>query len=478
MSDDLKFTGERFVPGVGGEIVYEHVHRYAFACRYARGKRVLDVACGEGYGSALVATVAREVTGVDIDGPTIAHAREAYASHRNLQFVEGSAAKLPMADASVDVVVSFETIEHLDTVDQPRMLAEFSRVLTDDGVLVLSAPNRTEYSEARGYVNPYHRHEHDRAELERLVRVTFPAIAWHAQRVWLGSTVWREGGGRDGGIDAEAFVGDATRVGAAPVPPPMYFILVAARRASALPARAPAVSLFSDADESELRRAAATASEAIRLDGLLKERERVVVERDAQLAKRHDHIRHLEGLLAARDPLLAERERVISERDEQLRVVNARAEALEAQALERAGLVAARDAMLEASNAHVRHLEELCAFREKLVVERDEAIAARDGTIAGRDEAIARGEAALAKSRDDEAVAQRRIAELERLGAKAREADTASRRRIAELEDECSRLDRAVEAQDRIIAYRQSFRWWLRLPLMRIKLAWKRLTDA
>jgi len=188
MSDALTFTGERFVPGVGGEIVYEHVHRYAFARRYAAGKRVLDAACGEGYGSALLATVAGEVTGVDIDGPTIAHARETYRSIRNLTFVQGSAAELPMPDASVDVVVSFETIEHLDGADQPRMLAEFSRVLTADGVLVLSAPNRPEYSESRGYVNPFHRHEHDRAELERLLKVTFPAIAWHAQRVWLGST--------------------------------------------------------------------------------------------------------------------------------------------------------------------------------------------------------------------------------------------------------------------------------------------------
>src|SRR6185295_4342268 len=264
MSDDLTFTGERFVPGVGGEIVYEHVHRYAFARRYAAGKRVLDAACGEGYGSALLATVAREVTGVDIDGPTIAHAREAYRSIRNLTFVQGSAAELPMPDASVDVVVSFETIEHLDGSDQPRMLAEFSRVLTDDGVLVLSAPNRPEYSESRGYVNPYHRHEHDRAELERLLKVTFPAIAWHAQRVWLGSTVWREGGG----ADAEALTGDAAHVEAASVPVPMYFLVVAARRPDALPPPAPALSLFSDAGETELKRAAASVAEAIRLDGL------------------------------------------------------------------------------------------------------------------------------------------------------------------------------------------------------------------
>ena len=64
MSEHLTFTGERFVPGIEGEIVYEHVHRYAFARRYAAGRRVLDVACGEGYGSAILAETAASVTGV------------------------------------------------------------------------------------------------------------------------------------------------------------------------------------------------------------------------------------------------------------------------------------------------------------------------------------------------------------------------------------------------------------------------------
>ena len=467
MSDPLEFTGERFVPGVGGEIVYEHVHRYAFARRYAAGKRVLDVACGEGYGSALLATVAREVTGVDIDGPTVEHARGTYASLRNLAFVEGSAAKLPMPDASVDLVVSFETIEHLDTVDQPRMLAEFSRVLTGDGVLVLSAPNRPEYSESRGYVNPYHRHEHDRAELERLLRVTFPAIAWHAQRVWLGSTVWREGGGEG----AEALVGDEARVEPAKPPAPMYFLVVAARRPAALPPPAPALSLFSDAGETELKRAAAAGAEAIRLDALLKTREGLIVERDAQLAKAHAHVAHLEKLIADRDPLVAERERLVEERDAQLREVNERATRLEALAAAREALVAERDALLTTTNSHVRHLEELCGFREKLVVERDEEIAARDA-------ALADAKASLAKAQDDETALRQRIADLERLGVKARETDVALRKRIVEVETEVGRLDRALEAQDRIIAYRQSFHWWFGLPWMRAKLAWKRLTGA
>ena len=67
------------------------------------------------------------MTGVDIDVATLAHARAVYADRRNVEFVEGSATSLPLANASVDVAVSFETIEHLDAADQPRMLAEFAR---------------------------------------------------------------------------------------------------------------------------------------------------------------------------------------------------------------------------------------------------------------------------------------------------------------------------------------------------------------
>ena len=364
--------------------------------------------------------------------------------------------------------MSFETIEHLEAGDQPRMLAEFARVLADGGVLVLSAPNRPEYSESRGYVNPFHRHEHDRAELDRLLDAHFPARAWHAQRVWLGSTVWREG---DGANDVEAFVGDASTVAKAPVPPAMYFVVVAARRAAALPPPAPALSLFSDAGETELRRAASAVAEAMRLDGLLKDRERIVTERDAQLARANAHVAHLEGLLAAREPLIAERELLVAERDDELRRVNARADRLEQIASARERLVAERDGLLARTNDHVKHLEELAAFRERVVVERDAELAARRTELAARDARIEADGRTLA-------LAQQRIADAERLHAETRARLAEARRRIAEVEAECGRLDRALDTQERIIAYRQSFRWWLTLPWMRVKLMLSRLSGG
>jgi len=467
MNEPLTFTGERFVPGIEGEIVYEHVHRYAFARRYATGRRVLDVACGEGYGSAILAAEAASVTGVDIDAATLAHAREAYASHANLAFVEGSAAKLPLADASFDLVVSFETIEHLDAADQPAMLAEIARVLAPDGALVLSAPNRPEYSESRGYVNPYHRHEHDRAELERLLDAQFPARRWHAQRVWLGSTLWREGGG----ADAEAFAGNAAAVERASVPPAMYFVVVAARRAASLPPPAPAVSLFSDPGETELKRAAAAAAEAIRLDALLRDRERIVVERDGQLAKANAHVAHLERLVAERDPLIAERDR-------QLAAAGARASSLEALVEARERLVAERDATLAATNAHVVHLEGLVAAREAAIAQRDALLGGANAQVKHLEGLVAFRESVVVERDAQLAASQRRVAEVERLQADTREALSGAQRRLGEVEAECSRLDRALAAQERIIAFRQTFRWWLLLPFKRARLAWKRLTGA
>src|SRR5512143_200188 len=110
MSADLPFTGERFLPAVTGEIAHEHWHRYAFARRFVAGRRVLDVACGEGYGSALLADVAADVIGVDVSPDAVAHARATYGGRRGLRFEAASATALPLPDGAVDAVVSFETL--------------------------------------------------------------------------------------------------------------------------------------------------------------------------------------------------------------------------------------------------------------------------------------------------------------------------------------------------------------------------------
>ena len=149
----LTFTGERFAPEVAGAIWYEHWHRYCLVQPLVRGLAVLDAACGEGYGSFLLAQTAAEVYAIDIAADAIGHARARYAAP-NLHYLESSCIALPLGDASVDRIISFETIEHL--AEQAEMLAEFRRVLKPDGALVISSPNQPVYSGETGGANEYH----------------------------------------------------------------------------------------------------------------------------------------------------------------------------------------------------------------------------------------------------------------------------------------------------------------------------------
>jgi SAM-dependent methyltransferase len=182
----LEWTGERYVPQLAGNIRLEHLHRYLIARELSRDKRVLDIACGEGYGADLLATVAAHVVGVDVAPEVIAHARSRYV-RSNLEFSQGQCEAIPLPDHSVDVVVSFETLEHVSLQDD--MLREIGRVLRPDGLLVMSNPERHEYSDVGGIRNPHHVKELYRNEFERLLRSRFRHVAVCGQRVRAGSIV-------------------------------------------------------------------------------------------------------------------------------------------------------------------------------------------------------------------------------------------------------------------------------------------------
>jgi O-antigen biosynthesis protein len=188
----LPWTGERYVPEVGGQIALEHVHRYALACELAGGLDVLDIACGEGYGSAMLAARARRVVGVDLAVDVVTHARRRYAGSA-LQFLAGRADHIPLADASVDLVVSFETIEHMD--GHELVIAELKRVLRPRGVLIISTPEKSVYSDGRTMTNPYHVKELHGEELRSLLAARFRHVAVAGQRVIFGSVILTEASG-------------------------------------------------------------------------------------------------------------------------------------------------------------------------------------------------------------------------------------------------------------------------------------------
>lgn len=242
--DSLPFTGERFTPECVREIWYEHWHRYAFAQRFAAGKRVLDAACGEGYGSAALAGVAAEVVGVDVDGDTVAHARARYAQTPRLQFVHTDATKLDFPDAHFDLVVSYETLEHLQA--QEELVAGFARVLADDGLLLISSPDKRVYSEMAGFRNEYHVRELYRDELLTLLQPHFREVRLYGQKLLFQSALWA--------VDTPPTTAEVWTYGdeAGATPgfgyAPMYFIAVCAKRA--LPTGLPDLSLFGDREES------------------------------------------------------------------------------------------------------------------------------------------------------------------------------------------------------------------------------------
>ena len=187
----MDFTGERYIPGLGGSIALEHEHRYRFCLDLVAGRTVLDIACGEGFGSAMMAERAERVWGVDIDRHAVDHANKTYP-RENLRYLVGSCSGIPLPDASVDVVVSFETIEHHD--EHETMMDEIRRVLRPGGVLVISSPDKRTYSDERAFRNEFHVKELYAEEFAALLKGRFPHVTMFGQRIVYGSALLLQDG--------------------------------------------------------------------------------------------------------------------------------------------------------------------------------------------------------------------------------------------------------------------------------------------
>jgi SAM-dependent methyltransferase len=182
----LKPDGERFLPEFNGVIALEHYHRYFCTLQIVKDKNVLDLASGEGFGSNILSHGASNVVGVDISPEAIHHARQKYMRN-NLEFKIGSAIDVPVESGVIDVVVSFETLEHFS--DHERFFSEIKRVLKPSGFVIISTPNRLVYSDQTGYSNPFHTKELYTAGFLALASRYFSKIGHFGQRVTVSSVI-------------------------------------------------------------------------------------------------------------------------------------------------------------------------------------------------------------------------------------------------------------------------------------------------
>ena len=185
----LEWTGERFLPWAeGATIAYEHLHRYAFASQFVAGKRVLDLASGEGYGASLLARKAASVVGIDLDEATIRHAGHKY-DQSNLSFLVGAITQAPIPESQCfDVIVCFEAIEHIE--EHELLLDEIKRLMINDGLLIISTPNKVVYTDESGFENPFHAKELDFESFSRLLNQNFTQTCFLGQHIYCNSNIW------------------------------------------------------------------------------------------------------------------------------------------------------------------------------------------------------------------------------------------------------------------------------------------------
>lgn len=167
----LENDSERMIPEFHKHsLIYaEHLTRYLVAKELIKDKVVLDIASGSGYGTKLLSEGAKKVYGVDVNEKAVAYSRQNYNS-KNIEYLVGNGERIPLEDSSVDVVVTFETIEHIENYG--LFIKEVKRVLKDDGIAVVSTPNDLEFAEG----NHFHLHEFEYDELVKLLEKDFKYI--------------------------------------------------------------------------------------------------------------------------------------------------------------------------------------------------------------------------------------------------------------------------------------------------------------
>lgn len=174
MTKDLEFTGERVV--IGKSLPYleeESKARYNFAKDFCNGKDVLDIGCGEGYGSNILSNTAKKVYGIDNSEEAIEYAKNTYGG-KGIDFIRMDMPPINFKDRAFDTITLFEVIEHLPRAE--KCIQEIKRILREGGVLILSTPLKKGET-----VNPFHIHEYSYEELHQLLKKYFKNVEIYGQ---------------------------------------------------------------------------------------------------------------------------------------------------------------------------------------------------------------------------------------------------------------------------------------------------------
>jgi SAM-dependent methyltransferase len=404
---------ERFLPEDHGPIpAYEHAHRYALAASTLEGRRVLDLACGAGYGTRILRAAGAEVVALDLDAACVRGV--------GAPALRARAERLPFRDASFEAVVCFETIEHVP--EPARVLDEIARVLARSGVAFVSTPDRALYTGRAGNRNPHHLAELDRAELTALLRERFAHFELFGQSVWAGSWLARlEGSGaaRAAGERQVETLRDPLAVPARRTPPPwvdpaedalptpLFLVAVCARDAAGARRVKRAIraqSVLHDPTQwllghylESLHGVVARDHEIQGFATHARDLQALVAERDERVAKLEHHARNLEALRAEQDgllagarahasnleELLAAREQRVADLEDHARQLGEHVAALQDHARGLEERVRERAEHLEGVERHARNLEGLTEGLRQHATNLEKLVAEREAHLAG-----------------------------------------------------------------------------------------------
>jgi SAM-dependent methyltransferase len=294
---DLEFTGERVIPGKVDEALwYEHMARYIFAADFVKDKTVLDAGCGSGYGTDFLASQgAKYALGIDISPEAIAYA-QAHYQRDNLEYRVMDVTEPDLNDGSFDVIVAFELIEHLQ--NQERFLAEMARVLKNDGLFIISTPNREVYRLGLE-PNPFHTKEFNFEEFYQILSRYFYNVKVLAQDYLAGIAIAPVFRDRQ---QVEEVIVDHSLIKSKPFH--LYFIALCSQATLGSLAHAHKIVHFSYKHEEYLGKLQAEFEDkltwALRLNKEVQEKDKHLTELREELVRREERLSALEEELAQR----------------------------------------------------------------------------------------------------------------------------------------------------------------------------------